>query len=68
MNGDEWSKYQKLVLSELQRLNKNLEELRNNQNRIHSDVELVKFKSGLYGAVAGVVSGAITILSGKWPH
>jgi len=49
-----WAQYQKLVLHELQRLNKNIEQIGDNQKRIDKELEVVKVKSAFLGSMGGL--------------
>jgi hypothetical protein len=51
----DWSQYQRLVLHELQRLNKNIESVADNQKRIDKDLEVVKVKAAFLGSMGGLL-------------
>jgi len=60
-NGEEnsktgdWSTYQRLVLHELQRLNKNIESVADTQKRIDKDLEVIKVKAAFLGSMGGIL-------------
>lgn len=63
MNNSDWNKYEKLVLSELARISANLESVRDNQNKIKTDLEMLKTKMSIFsGAIAMVVSLAMSFV------
>ena len=68
-----WSEYRRLVLSELERLHKGQLELRNEiaqlrrdtateLAKVRSDIAMLKIKSGVWGAAAGLIPAIIAIL------
>jgi hypothetical protein len=60
--GDEengWDSYKKLILFQLDKLTELAEEHSKLLTKIESDIGLLKFKAGLIGAIAGLVSTAI---------
>ena len=65
-----WSEYQKLVLAELERLDKGVEELDKKVDKIRehdlanikTEIKLLKYKSTLWGAVAGGIPALILVL------
>ena len=57
-----WTQYEKLVLSELERLNAETKCIQESINQVHIDIASFKIKSGLWGAIAGslaVIAGAL---------
>ena len=52
-----WSEWSKHVLLELERHDKLLGSIDMKVNRIQTDIALLKFKSGLWGGLAGVATG-----------
>lgn len=58
--GNGWTQYQKLVLAELERLGDEYKEIKNTLSEIQLEIAMLKVKSGLWGALAGVV----TVLTG----
>lgn len=56
-----WSEYQKLVLSELERHNGLIEDIRNKLGKIETDIAMLKVKAGFWGALAGAIPVAIAM-------
>lgn len=68
----EWRDYQKLVLSELRRLNKNFEDVSNlclqNTNSIQhmkTEIAVNRIKSGFFGTIGGGITLLIAIIIEK---
>ena len=59
---DDWSEYQKLVLSELERLDKNVEALDLKVDKIQLEIGLLKYKSSLWGGLAGGIPVIVLVL------
>lgn len=59
---DDWHAYQKLVLNEIQRLNKNIESIVVEQRRIHEDIAVLKYKASLFGMIGGLGISSITFI------
>lgn len=67
---ERWSDYQKLVLSELERLDRGLSDLdekfdvvRSNElAEIQAELKLLKFKSTLWGGMAGGIPAILMVL------
>jgi len=65
-----WSEYQKLVLAELERLDRSVEILDNKIDiirdtelaNINAEIKLLKYKSTLWGGLAGAVPVLILII------
>jgi len=65
-----WGEYAKYVLKELERLNKSLDDLEQrlidiqtkDLAKIRTEIAMLKVKSGLWGAVAGMVPVIIVLL------
>ena len=61
-HGDSWYEYQRLVLSELDRLNT----VTGNTNTVvvemSKEIAMLKVKSGLWGAAAGVLPVAVLLI------
>lgn len=65
-----WKEYQKLVLSELKRLDKNITILDEKVDSIrqaelaqlNSEIKLLKYKSTLWGGIAGTIPALILVL------
>ena len=56
---DEWSKY---VLKELERQDQFMKDLANKVNKIEIQIATLKAKSGIWGALAGMIPAVGTIL------
>ena len=54
-----WSEYQKLVLFRLDELNTQVSELKKTTAQLVTSVAILKVKTGLIGAGAGMLSAAI---------
>jgi hypothetical protein len=50
---DGWSEYQLLVLSEIARLNESVKMVVERQGDIREEISLLKYKSSLFGSIAG---------------
>lgn len=57
--GGIWSEYRLLVVSELERANKAIEEVKKEVSALRMDVGMLKLKAGIIGAVGGIVFGAL---------
>jgi len=55
----EWSKY---VLKELERLNTCYDSLNEKMNKISNDIMMLKVKSGVWGAIAGLIPVVIALI------
>jgi len=58
-----WNEYSRLVLAELERHNKLLEEYNKKLNVIQVEIAMLKVKAGIWGALGGVLAAAFAILS-----
>lgn len=56
-----WEDWSKHVLAELQRHTDGLSKAQDTVNRIEVEIAVLKYKSGLWGAVAGLASVAIML-------
>ena len=56
---NEWSKY---VLKTLEDMDIRLKEIDNKMNDIHIDIAKLKVKSGIWGAIGGIIPILISIL------
>ena len=69
-NDNGWSEYEKLVLAELERLDKGAERLdrkvdtirEHDLANIKSEIKLLKYKSTLWGGIAGGIPALILVL------
>jgi hypothetical protein len=57
-----WSGYGKLVLAELERLNKNVKEVEKSQQKIQIEIAMLKVKSGVWGAIAGAIPATVVAI------
>ena len=60
-----WSEYQRLVLSELKRLDEAIEKLVKSVNQLSRDVEMLKVKAGIWGAVGASIPVAVWLVLQK---
>lgn len=60
-NEGSWLEYQKLVLAELERHGTALEALSAQVGSIKTEIALLKLKSGVWGAIAGMIPAAVAI-------
>ena len=60
-DGNDWSQYQRLVLSDLKELKQSVKEIQDEQVNARVELALIKQKSGLWGAISGCVTAVITI-------
>lgn len=56
-----WDEYQKLVLSELRRLNANLETMSEKIHKNERDIAVVKVRSSLWGSASGMITVIIAL-------
>ncbi len=56
-----WIEYRKLILSELERMNRNMESLRDDVEGLRREVSMLKVKSGVWGAIAGAVPATLVL-------
>ena len=52
-----WDEYQKLIIAELNRFDRELKEIKSSQIKILSEIEILKVKAGVWGAMGGLVTG-----------
>ena len=57
-----WDQYQRLVLSELQRLSTGMEKLADQMSRVHTQVALLKLKAGGWSILGGSIAVIAFIL------
>ena len=55
-SGNNWSEYQKLVLAELERHGSLISEVDQKITDLRVEIAMLKVKSGVWGAAAGLVS------------
>lgn len=55
----EWRDYEKLVLSELDRMNHNIERICRNLKEIDKDISTLKVKSSFWGSLGGFIAVAL---------
>lgn len=60
-SGNGWSTYSKLVLSKLEDNEEKLDKMTNLVNELRTELRLLQFKSGVWGAAAGMIPVAIMI-------
>lgn len=60
MNG--WGKYSLLVMAKLDEHQKLLEGINSELTKIHVEIAMLKVKSGMWGALAGVIPVVIFII------
>lgn len=66
----DWSELRALILAELQRLNAGIEAIKVDMKVLHgtdiakltADIAVLKFKSGVWGLVAGLIPSAIAVV------
>jgi len=54
-----WREWSKFILKELERLNHQYEALDEKLNKLHVDLVTLKAKASIWGAIAGLIPGAI---------
>jgi hypothetical protein len=59
---EEFLQYKKLFLSELSRLNKSVERLETRMEDLHTEIVMLKIKSGIWGGLAGLIPVLLAIL------
>lgn len=58
----DWVEYQRLVLAELERHSLSLTDIAKDVSNVKTEIALLKLKSGLWGAVAGMIPVLVVIL------
>lgn len=62
MEVDSWVEYRRLVIDSLERLDKSVNELRNQVAALRTDIETQRVRTGLLGAAAGAIPGIIAAI------
>lgn len=62
MEDSSWTRYEKLVLNELNRLNDNSDMISARLAKIDNDLAVIKVKAGLFGSAAAIIVTVFTIL------
>jgi hypothetical protein len=55
MNQDGWGAYERLVLAKLEELSEDIKEIQSTQARQNVEIAMLRVKSGLWGATAGLI-------------
>ena len=61
-SSNDWSEYEKLVLAELERHGKLISEIDDKIGNIRVEIAMLKVKSGIWGAAAGLISVLVFVL------
>lgn len=61
-SGNNWSEYQKLVLAELERHGSLISEVDEKISDLRVEIAMLKVKSGVWGAAAGLISVMVFLL------
>lgn len=61
-NNDSWVKWCRHILIELQENKSNHREITRIMSEVQSDIAVLKYKSGLWGAVGGLISVLVTFV------
>lgn len=62
MKNNGWSKYEKLILSEIKDLKTSVKDMANTLGTINTRVTVLEWKSGLWGALAGLITAIPTAI------
>jgi hypothetical protein len=61
MTDDSWGEYRRLVLSELERVDRSIRALHADVTTIKSEVTALKIKSGVWGLLGGLIPVVVAI-------
>ena len=61
-NGNGWDKHSKLVLKELERLDKKYDEMGKQIQNLRIELTMISVRTGIYGALAGAGTAAMTAI------
>ena len=62
MSEDDFSRYKKLFEENFDSMKERLDKIEEGQEKLHDDVLMLKFKSGIWGFVAGAIPTIATII------
>ena len=62
MMEDGWIEYRKLILSELESLNRDVKDIKRDIGTIKTEIAMLKVKSGLWGFAAGAIPAALAVI------
>jgi hypothetical protein len=65
-NTNGWNEYQRLVISELQRLDKSVQSTRSELSELRVAVEVLRTRAVTWGALGGFVVGLATVLGSAY--
>lgn len=61
-NNGEWTNYQRLVLSELERHDEHLQQIAKHLTDVKLEIAMLKVKSGVWGALAGLIPVIVLVV------
>ena len=61
-NNNGWDKHSKLVLKELERLDKKYDEMGKQIQNLRIELTMISVRTGIYGALAGAGTAALTAI------
>ena len=62
MTNGSWGEYRRLVLSELERMNDNLETLNGKVQDVRNDISILKTKASFIGGLSGLATAIIVLI------